>query len=131
MCAPAAGSLEWVVEELAQVTAQQVIAWLSVVDHCALRPVLAPCDGSLTYRRSIDLPDVAWGRPVALIGDDAEALEACRGAERSDAMTVHRALLAERARLEFADPSPLREALLRDEAQRLTERLERLERLLR
>lgn len=109
----------------------QVIAWLSVVDHCALRPVLAPCSGRLTYRRSVDLPDVAWGAPVALIGDDVEALEACRGAERAAALTVRTALLAERTRLERTAPSPLREALLRDEAQQLTERLERLERLLR
>ena len=126
VCAPFAGTLEWAVAAGAQLEASQLMGWLSVRDHCALRALIAPTASRLSWRRSDELSTVQAGTPLALLGEGAEALQQCQRSEREDALHLHAALSSELNRLQARHASPLSEALLEPEARKLAARIERL-----
>ena len=124
--APFAGSLDWQVDEGVEVAALEVLAWVSVADHCAVRPLLSPARGRIAWRRATELGPVERGEPVALLGEDAEARSRCLAAERRAVDALIARLLIDRAALATQLESPLREAVLGPELRSIDARLERL-----
>jgi len=72
--------LEWHVEEGAQVVPGQVLAWLSIPDHCALVALASPAAGRLTTRWTSLLTSGEAGEVVAELESDGAA---CRASERA------------------------------------------------
>lgn len=124
LLAPFRGTLEWAVQPHTEVAPHAVLAWVSVPDHCALRPLIAPRGGLLTWSRHPELAAVEAGDPVALIGADADALAACLAQERAAALQLLQRL--EREAAQQPPSSPLAAALLEPERQALGARIARL-----
>ncbi len=115
LTAPFAGTLEWRVEEGEIVTQTQVIAWIAVKDHCALRPLISPSRGRVCWRRSEELTIVEAGDPVALLREDPQARTECLASERQAAQLLLAQLRRDRSALEERVASTLRRELLRGE----------------
>lgn len=126
LTAPFAGTLEWRVEEGAQVTQTQVIAWIAVKDHCALRPLIAPSPGRVCWRRSEELAHVEAGEPIALLRDDPPALAECLAAEHRAAQFLLAQLLGDRTAMEERLASTLHHELLRGEVAVADRRMARI-----
>ncbi|MFZ5440122.1 MAG: hypothetical protein ACOZQL_08950 [Myxococcota bacterium] len=119
--APRPGVLEWTGDPLAP----RRLAWLAVVDHCALLEIELPADTSTTWRRHPELTAVTAGEPIALVGDDPVERAECERAEQQALERLDQRLQSELARLGEGS-SPLQRELLAPERRRLTERLARL-----
>jgi hypothetical protein len=128
LLAPFRGTLEWAVQAGADVALHAVLAWVSVADHCAVRPLVAPRGGLLTWRRHPELCAVEAGEPVALIGGDDEALAHCLAEERTAARALLERLEHEAAQL--PPSSPLAAVLLEPERRALAARIARLRALI-
>jgi hypothetical protein len=125
--APFRGTLEWVVPPGTDVLPNTVLAWLSVPDHCALRPLITPRGGRLTWRLDPDLATIEPGDPVALLDHDAEALARCLAHERAAARSLLTRL--EQDALSQPPRSPLATTLLEPERRSLDARITRLRHL--
>lgn len=126
LTAPFAATIEWCVEVGASVKAHDVLAWLSVPDHCALRPLIAPSGGTVSWRRSALLLEAQAGEALALLEDDPVALEGCLASERTAALDHLGRLETELEGLRRAHPSPLRAALIAPTLESLHGRIEAL-----
>jgi pyruvate/2-oxoglutarate dehydrogenase complex dihydrolipoamide acyltransferase (E2) component len=108
--------LEWLVQEGDVVTEGQVLAWLAVVDHCALLPLKAPVAGRVTARWTQLL---TAGPAGAIVADIDGGGERCRAAER-DALRAERAHRLERlAALDARRTTPMAATLVGPEAREL------------
>lgn len=109
--------LEWLVKPGDRVEQGQVLAWLAVVDHCALVPLNAPTSGVITSRWSDLLSSGRAGAVVAAIdGDD----DLCHAAQRR-ALEQERLVVFERLqRIETQAKHPAAPALLEQERHRLS-----------
>ncbi len=125
--APFAGTLEWRAKEGAEVADAEVLGWISVPDQCALRPLISPSAGRLSWRRSPQLASLEGGEPVALIGEDPEALSRCLEAERRAAHLALAGLVVERNAARQRMGSALEQALLGSELAGLEARIKELE----
>ncbi len=124
---PFGGTLEWVVPLGAELAPHTVLAWISVPDHCALRPLITARGGRLSWRLDPDLTTVEAGAPVALIDADPESMARCLEFERATALS----LLAQLERDAVTQPrrSHLATALLAPEQSSLDARITRLRHL--
>ncbi|MBL8918289.1 MAG: hypothetical protein JNJ54_05475 [Myxococcaceae bacterium] len=108
--------LEWLVKEGEVVSRGQVLAWLAVVDHCALLPLNAPVAGRITARWTELLTAGAAGAIVAEIDG---ASDRCLAAERV-ALRAERAHRLDRlAALDARRTTPMAAALVGPEVREL------------
>lgn len=120
--APLPGVLEWTRDA----QAPKRLAWLAVVDHCALLSIEA--EGAPTWRRADELTTVETGEPIALLGDDPSERAECEQAEREATTRLLTHLTSELAALDARHDSPLQRQLLAAERRALVERIARLQR---
>ncbi len=105
--APFAGTLEWCVEPGQSVLSRQVLGFLTVRDHCAVRPLLAPTAGLLSWRRAAELTEVLPHAVLGVLGEDPLELAQGLSAERDEVLRLGAQLLDELDRVRRRAPTAL------------------------
>lgn len=105
--APFEGALEWCVEPGERVALRQVLGYLTVRDHCAVRPLLSPAAGVFSWRRAAELTLALSQAVVGEIGEDAPELAQALAAERAEAARVRSQLIDELDHIRRRPPTAL------------------------